>query len=286
MDRRTFLAGAAALALGGHRMPDPSVPGNLADRLRRLEQRLTALEMSPQLVLSSVREGGLNIYDDSGVKAARLGTSSVAPDQAGLELLDSGGNVLLHVGRVGADGNEVSLRGVGAGGGFGVTVGRFPDQINALGEYVTGAQVLDEFLLPVMQVSSEEAWQRPLIPVHARKADDFYQLNSGSYVPTWRATAQGLYCRYAYIQVVAATDAATTADVRVTHGTGTSAAQSVAAGSAGTTLTWRWDMAGSNIVDHTFTVEARRTGGAGNVRVYDPVICLGRPDGTVTNTGI
>jgi hypothetical protein len=35
MDRRTFLAGAAALALGGHRMPDPSVPGNLADRLRR-----------------------------------------------------------------------------------------------------------------------------------------------------------------------------------------------------------------------------------------------------------
>ena len=36
-------------------------------------------------------------------------------------------------------------------------------------------------------------------------------------------------------------------------------------------------MTGSNLVDHAFVVEARCTSGAGAIRVYDPVICLGRP---------
>lgn len=286
MDRRTFLAGAAALAIGGPRMPDMTVPGNLGDRLSQIERRLAQLELSPQLVLSSVRDGGLNIYDDNGVKAARLGTSSVSSNQAGLELFDGDGNVLLYVGRIGTDGDEVTVRAVGEDGGFGVTVGRFPDQLNALGEYITGAQVLDGFLYPVMQVSSEEAWQRPLIPVHARKADDYYAISSGSYTPAWRANAQGLYCRYAYIQIVGAADAATAGEIRISHGTVTTSAQAIPTASAGTTLTWRWDMTGSNLVDHAFVVEARRTSGAGAIRVYDPVICLGRPDGTVSTTGL
>lgn len=288
MDRRTFVTGAVALALTpGALMADPAVPQNLADRLGELERRLAALERSPQLEHSSVRRGGLTVYDEDGVRAARLG-QALTDTSAGAEFYASDGQTrLLQVGRSFTQVNEVSVRALqGETGGYGARFGRFGNFVAGDGTYITGLNINDLYDYTLVQISSEKGWDRPLIPLPSRKADDAYSLTSGSFVPTWRSASKLLYARYAYIEVVAGTDAGTTAEVRIVHGAVTTAVRTVPAGSAGTTLVWRWDMTGSNLFDHSFVVEARRTGGAGSVRIYDPVINLGRGDGVHTTTGI
>lgn len=268
-------------------MADPAVPQTLADRLAELDRRLAALERSPQLGFSSVRQGGLTVYDDAGVRAARLG-QSMSSSEAGAEFYAADGETrLLYAGRNFTTVQEVSVRAIQTEtGGIGARFGRFGNFVAGDGSYITGLNVNSTFDQPLVQISSEVGWDRPLIPVPTRKADDAYTLTSGSFVPTWRADAEFIQARYAYIELVVATDAGTTAEVRVTHGTVTTAARSVAAGSAGTTLNWKWDMTGSNLIDHAFVVEARRTGGAGSVRVYDPIINLGRGNGVHTTSGI
>lgn len=136
----------------------------------------------------------------------------------------------------------------------------------------------------VLRVSAENLLAYPYLHIPARQAGERLAVTAGSFTTAWRATHHWVPSKDVRIDVTIVTDAGTTGDVRVYDGSGAyTAVQSVAAG-ASVSLTWRW-IHGREFTNTTFEVQAQRTGGAGNVYVYEPVVSLGDVSGA-TATGV
>jgi hypothetical protein len=140
----------------------------------------------------------------------------------------------------------------------------------------------------MMHVSSQIGWAQPYLMTSTFvRPTEAETVTSGSFVDAWLAKAEQNLSEHVRFTCAVATDAATTAEVRFT----------VAGTPIGDTLV----LAGSHSAYHEFAaptggvlfagpywmaLQARRTGGAGNVYVYRPFgLVMGKFDDVIAVTG-
>lgn len=268
-------------------MADLTSNPSIGRLLAEIDRRLRALETAPQLGVSSIRKGGLNVYQDGGPIAVRLGEATGEVGMSGAEFYDENGVARLWIGRVqGTD--LITMHAANSDDFITLFVGRTELGGNAPPNTpAVGIEMLSSgFFGRLLAVTSEEGFDAPQVPIPARKAGDAVgPISSGAFTASWRAQADMLRTRYASVEVVVQTTGTATAEARVNHGNGNTSVRSIGAGSSGTTCIWRWDF-GEAWDTHAFTIEVRVTGGSGNIFVYEPIVQLGRGFGSYTLTGI
>lgn len=155
-----------------------------------------------------------------------------------------------------ADGDRVAEYGELAGGGYGVAVND-ADTLNTL----LLVNDIDGVHVPVI----EHAWQ---------KANDSVAVTSGSFVTAWATLIPVPLARCITATITVVTGAGTTGEVRLTAvGIGSTTAKTCPAG-AQTDATFSWDLGtnlGLGVSGVLINVEARRTGGANSVAVFEPL---------------
>lgn len=110
-------------------------------------------------------------------------------------------------------------------------------------------------------------------------------ITSATFTTTHRCAVELVTFAQVKVRITASCDGATTGEVRVHCNGNTTSAVALPAG-VFTDVEYNWDV--SSFVDvntgpWTFDVQARRTGGAGNVNVYPPTeLAMGFMDGTAT----
>jgi hypothetical protein len=240
-------------------MPDgtdryPVDPGNtgaqLEERLRRIEQTLAALNGRNPLN-NGVFSGTLRNVDAAGNTLMEI-------DGNGLKIYDSSGNLLLNLSATG-------LRMYDAVGTLRSRVG----YINSTSGY--GVSIFDEAADLRFEVN-DDGYRDPWLPHPMVVASAFTTTTSATFVPVYQGQVQIVTHKGVSISVVVNTDAGTTGEFRLKNtdtGTTTSTVSVPALGSVSQTFQWLHGSAlGGGPV--RFDVEARRTGGAGNVTVFQP----------------
>jgi len=147
-------------------------------------------------------------------------------------------------------------------------------KLGLVGDDSYGLAVYDDAGTPTFRLT-EAGQVYPYEPLPVSKWDDSVAVNAASFVPVWAATCSYATADAVQLQTYVAADAGTTGEVRLSanlSGTPTTDAIAIADGS-GDYREWKW--APSGLVAGTgpvvFTLEARRTGGSGDVNVYPPV---------------
>ena len=157
------------------------------------------------------------------------------------------------------------------GGGYGIAI--------------NDADTLNSVLL----VNDENGMRAPGVPWAFRDSTAFLAVTSGTFELTYRTFAAILASSSVEVTVVLATDVGTTGEVRMgVQGGPYAATQSIGSG-ANLTFNWGWLHGlgfGLGSTGQHFVIEARRTGGAGNVYVFqpDPLLDIYAP--SATSTGV
>jgi len=215
-------------------MADPTLPPSLAAEIADLKRRLNNLERSQRLPFSSTRGGAFLFLDDGGGPRLVLGNASV--DDDGLITPQAVYGVVGH--------------------GDDATIGLL------LKQGVRGLAY-------------------PIIPIPMTKAGDLVAVTSGTFVTLFETTVDFPAEEVIVAVHAVVTDAGTTGEVRLrdTSSGTTTSAQSIPAAYSGV-ATFKWlhpSLAGLNdqrfvtesrVAPLAVEVQARRTGGAGNVNVY------------------
>ena len=242
---------------GTDRYPvDPGDPGKrLEERLRAIEQKLEeALRRNP-LRDASMTDGALRILDAAGNQQIVIGKQT--DGTYGIWSFDDAGNVVLKLDDNGLRAYDTSglvrgLIGLITSGNYGV---RVRDASNGIRFSIDNDGYRDPWLA--------HPWRGVLSP--SREST-----TSASFQSLWRSrvellTHKGVACTAAWV-----TDAGTTAEIRLSSGFGQTSAVALAAGSSGSQqFQWLHGLAlGGGPID--FELQARVTGGAGQVHLDEP----------------
>lgn len=203
----------------------------------------------------------------------RMRTQETATRAANTSITDSGGKELVRLDR---DGIKI----FDAAGDTRVQIGLI-DEAN--GRY--GLLVRDGDGSTQRFRVDERGLLTPYLVAPVVDATDFAVVTSASFVVTHRAqfevvTHEGLYC-----WVNATSDAGTTGEMRLYNASTAQASEAkvIPALSGGTLQQFRWlHGVALNVGPAYFEVQARRTGGAGNINIYrspgmwmtDPTLCV------------
>jgi hypothetical protein len=124
---------------------------------------------------------------------------------------------------------------------------------------------------PTVLEIDDDGLEAPYLDIPYGKAGDFVVVTAAGFTTAWSGNAALCVARAVRVGFTIGCDAATTGEVRVIAGARTSAARPLAAGAftSGTfDLLLMDDVIGSGPLG--VHLQARRTGGAGNVNVYPP----------------
>lgn len=215
----------------------PSNPGDpgvqLEERLRRIEQELRAIQGKNPLN-DAVFSGVLRNTDAAGNTLVEIGPN-------GLKMYDATGLLRARIGYInGAAGYGMSLW----------------DQAGGLRFEVNDDGYRDPWLA--------HPWRKVNTP-------DRESTSSGSFVPLWRSRVEIITHGGVAIAAAWVTDAATTAEVRLAVSGATTSAVSLAAGTSGV-QPFKW-LHGRTLGTGPFyfEIEARVTGGAGQIHMDEPM---------------
>lgn len=139
---------------------------------------------------------------------------------------------------------------------------------------------------PTVFEVDDDGLEAPYLELPTQPAGEFIAVTSGSFVDVWEARASLLVAAALFVDVPWATDPATTGEVRVSLNASTTDPVTLGAGTSGN-AELRW-LHGQHIGSGPYLVkvQARRTGGAGNVSLFVPTVAQAGNDGTgATNTG-
>lgn len=257
---------------------DPGDPGKrLEERLRAIEQKVEeALRRNP-LRNASMTDGAFRILDAAGNQQIVIGKQS--DGTYGIWSYDDAGNVVL---KLGEDGLSV-LDAVGtlrvragyidASAGYGVKV-RSP----AGGTLFNATD--DGLRFPALNT--------PWIPQLTAFTGVFTPITDASFVNVYQSEwSQITHLGFA-ATVVCTSDAGTTGEFRISADAGgTTSSVTVPAASASTMQAFEWLHGLSlNTGPTSFRVQARRTGGAGNINVYLPARASLVDNTVCTSTGL
>ena len=221
----------------------------LADQPDTMARWMADMERRMRTQETATRGASTSISDDDGNELVRL-------DRTGWSMFDIAGDMRVKIGLI--------------------------DVANS--RY--GILVLDADGLTQRFRVDERGIITPYLSAPLVDADtDFTVVTSAAWVVTHRAqfeivTHEGLYC-----WVTATSDAATTGEFRLRNATtgATTEAKVIPAASAGTEQQFRWlHGIALDVGPAVFEVQARRTGGAGNINIYratgmwmtDPTFCV------------
>lgn len=227
---------------------------DLVTQLAELERRLRILESSPQLTQSSIKDGALTTYDASTRRVVVVGKQ---PDTGkwGISVFDA------------TTGNRVVYLGEYGSGLYGMFVDRTP------GDGVIEANTSDGIVSPWLS--------------HAfRRLSDFVAVTSGSFVSTHEALVELIQSKAVRVRIPWTTDGGTTGEVRLFLNGSATNVRSLSAGGSGE-AEFKW-LHGATLGTgpQFFQIQARRTGGAGNVNIYMPLgLTVGSNFGE-TGTGV
>lgn len=241
------------------------LPDSLGSQLAEIERRLRTLETSNPLSSASIDHGAMRVLDTSVDPAGlqRVVVGQQADDTFGIWIYDeTGTKVILKLGTAGLAMHD-------ADGDLRARLGLIDEPNNRY-----GILVLDADGVTARLQADERGLLTPYLAApFVAATGDFLPVTSATFVATHLAqieqiTHEGLYC-----WVTATSDAATTGEMRlrnVSTGAVTDAV-SIPAGSGGTQYQFRW-LHGSALSfgPAGFEVQARRTGGAGDVNIYRP----------------
>jgi hypothetical protein len=230
--------------------------------IAKMQKEIAELQRANRLV-GNIPQGQSIIVVDPADNSyvARIG---LMEDEVsvGSEFYDPAGNVIARIGQI-------------SGGNNGMEIGDSPSGFST-----------DTWLY-----ASEAGLALPYITHSTYKADDFYTVTSGTFTAGYRYWMELLsYQRVKFPNCVVQTAVGTTAEFRIhclTTGNSTSA---VAVGSGATVnQTFVWDVSAFLNVGFgpfVFELQARRTGGAGNVFIYAPPACTSGNIPGATGTGV
>lgn len=249
-------------------MPDPAVPESLMTRISDLERRLRALERSPQLTSSSIRDGTLSILDGDGTTTVEVGDSTVLgmtvrnPD-TGIESLtagydpsttgsavityDTAGNYTTRLGKAASDADA------------GIIISTDGDNMGNYSLYANGGGLI-----------------RPAVPIVWWDPNVVKAATTGTFDSKWRCLVRFNPSKQIYITVRNVTDVGTTGEMRiinVTTGLQWGSTMTMNTGGVVFGSVFYADMSDIDVgVNDTFqlSIEARRASGAGNVWLYTP----------------
>ncbi len=152
-------------------------------------------------------------------------------------------------------GDRVAEYGELVGGGYGVAVNE--------------ASSLSSLLI----VSDATGWSAPALGHGWRDASAFKPVTSATFEPVYRASIRYPVSSVLLVDVVTVQDAGTTGELRLRiEGGPTTTVKTLPAGTQTTTL-FRWEhgrQLGTLGLQLLLVLEARRTGGTGDVNVYEP----------------
>lgn len=220
-------------------------PTSLDADLREIRRRLQTMEGAERAALTSISDDqgrmlvnltrdGLIFYDPAtGAEILRL-------DGSGLSMYDAQGDLRTRIGEIAT--------------GYGM-------------------QVLDAGGTFERLRVDEAGFRHPYFAHPWSKADDFVTVTSGTFATVFRSRVDLITSEGLYAWVTAGSDVGTTGEFRLRDGWSgaTTAAVAVPDGSTGTEQQFRW-LHGEALSAGpiTFELQARRTSGAGDVRVYAP----------------
>jgi hypothetical protein len=215
------------------------VTEDLLARIADLERRIRNLETSPRLTQSSVKDGAVTFYDAATRRVVVIGKQ---PDTGkwGISVFDAlTGNRVVYLGEYGTN-------------LYGMFVDRTP------GDGVIEANTSDGIISPWLT--------HPF-----RRLNDFVAVTSGTFVSTHEAAVELIQSKAARVRIPWTTDGGTTGEVRLFLNGSATNARSLAAGGAGE-AEFKW-LHGATLGSgpQFFQIQARRTGGAGNVDIYMPL---------------
>lgn len=136
---------------------------------------------------------------------------------------------------------------------------------------------------------SELGLEVPYLALPVNRPNDGVAVTSGTFTSVWEWSVGNLTTKALQCHFAVAGDAGTTGEVRMGYAAG-GLYTSTRAIAAGTTVStnFLWDLPSGFVLGagpYFFSLEARRTGGAGNIWIYRPNVTIGRT-GAETATGI
>ena len=212
-------------------MADPTLPPSLAAEIADLRRRLNNLERSQRLPFSSTRGGAFLFFDDSGNRRKAMG------------------NVNLD----------------GSIGGITTAYGEF--------EYGDGGAIA----LAVREGDRGIMYPEMEIPHHTPTS---INVTSGSFLTLWESYQHFPAYEVVFVEMAVITDAGTSGEVRLFENGNNQATSVASVGAAfNGTVQFEWlhpahtglyDPRAQPSTNLLLAVQARRTGGAGNVIVFPP----------------
>lgn len=253
-----------------------------ARRFRELERQVHDLAASRRAAFTS-------IVDENGDELVRFSAEGVMTFEGGVEQIRLDGD-----GVTVSDGATVVLR-----DGNNAEIGRL-GQVSVTGldgtTQETGIRIQRADGTRILFITGERGLITPEPQFEWRNVEDPKLVTSGTFATQWQAIPRYLTADGLTVEVAVGSDASTTGEVRlqaIASGGGTfeSSAIAISAGSAPDYRTFKWDLGslGFEIGDPLFVnVQARRTGGSGDVRVYQPLPLLVRDAAFIgaTATGV
>lgn len=230
-------------------MTDPLGPESLELRLREMERRLMELETSQRAAYTS-------ILDDAGVVRVKL-------TRSGLTFYDASGNIITTL-------DDLGLRVFDSAGVLRARLG-YLDGSAGYGVRVHGAS--NEQLFEANDDGLRyPALNSPWIPQLTAFNGIYTPVTDAAFVNVYQAEFSQITHLGFAATIVCTSDAGTTGEFRLSADAGgTTSAVTVPSGSAGTMQLFEW-LHGLTLATGptSFRVQAKRTGGAGNVNVYLP----------------
>lgn len=225
-------------------------PAQFEQRLRRIEAELAALSTSRRAPTTSIASGAISILDSDGNVIGNVGTSPES-GRLGISTFDTTtGETVAHIG-------EVQLTNINPAGT----------------EIDEGVIVQDQDGIDILLATRTRGLIFPAQQFEWRTPNEFTAITSASFVTVYESTVKRAPSTAVRFDAIVGADAATTGEVRVQiSGVVDGAAVTCAAG-AFTYPEFKLDTAGLGLdPGSAFTVnlQARRTGGAGNINVYRP----------------
>lgn len=229
-------------------------PAQFEQRLRRIEAQLAAMSTARSAPVTSVADGAITVIDENGDTVALIGEGPTGNRQIAVYDPATGGSVAvlgqLTVNTTNPVGSEIDV----------------------------GLLVQDENGVDLFVATRTHGLHRPVQQFEWREVNVFTAVTSGTFDTQYQSVVTWLPTTAVKVDVAVGTDAGTTGEVRlqINHG-GTlynSSAISVPAASAPDYRTFKMDLDGLSVpIGTTFfaNVQARRTGGAGNVNVFEPL---------------
>jgi hypothetical protein len=132
-----------------------------------------------------------------------------------------------------------------------------------------------------------QGMESPQIPLVVLKANDFVVVTSGAFADVWNAWASLTVSDSITWRGTIGCDVGTTGEAKLVSGATSSGVISLAAG-AFTQTNWDWLHGFTQGGNRPYSLQVRRTGGAGNINVYPPYyVAQGGSAGLVsTPTGL